>query len=203
MVEDHSLAAKLFMVSGKLPGLTEGFCFYETPSGEKVNSRILAAYLTAATIENLSKQGALEYREAGLKAIGGEIPVLILNRKNTAGTGFERTFLEKLDTEKNLIELVKDIIGGRYQIPEHQLLWLVRSEFPHNEYTRQQEVGFFLFKRKETRWIPEKVKPLVDIWLPQLKPIWEDTLRLPWLKTAVRDFNFGLSSQKAFPKRQS
>ena len=144
----------------------------------------------------------MEYREAGLKVIGGEIPVLVLNRKNTDGTGFEKTLLEKLDKEKNLIELVKDIIGGRYQIPEQQLLWLIRSEFPHDEYTRQEEVGFFLFKRKETRWIPEKVNPLVDTWLPQVKPIWEETLRLPWLKTAVRDFNFGLSSQKASPKRQ-
>jgi hypothetical protein len=197
MLEERSLAAKLFMVSGKLPGLTEGFCFYDTPSGEKVNSRILGAYLTAATIENLSKLGALEYREAGLKVIGGEIPVLVLNRKNTAGTGFEKTFLEKLDKEKNLIELVKDIIGGRYQIPEQQLLWLIRREFPHDEFLRQEEVGFFLFKRKETRWIPEKVNPMVDAWLPQVKPIWEETLRLPWLKTAVRDFNFGLSSQKA------
>jgi hypothetical protein len=88
MVEDHSLAAKLFMVSGKLPGLTEGFCFYETPSGEKVNSRILAAYLTAATIENLSKLGALEYREVGLKVLGGEIPILILNRKNNPRNRF-------------------------------------------------------------------------------------------------------------------
>jgi hypothetical protein len=201
MGNDYSLAAKLFMVAGKLPGLTEGFCFYETPSGEKVNSRILAAYLTAATIENLSKLGALEYREAGLKVLGGEIPVLVLNRKNTAGTGFEKTVLEKLDTEKNLIELVKDIIGGKYQIPEYQLLWLIRREFPHNEYLRQEEVGFLFFKRKETHWIPEKVEPLVDTWLPQMKTIWEETLRLPWLKTAVRDFNFGLSSQKTSPKR--
>ena len=200
MLEERSLAAKLFMVAGKLPGLTEGFCFYDTPTGEKVNSRILAAYLTAATIENLSKLGALEYREAGLKVLGGEIPILILNRKNTSGTGFEKIILEKLDTEKNLIELVKDIIGGRYQLPENQLLWLIRSEFPHNEYTRQEEVRILFMKRKESRWIPEKVNPLLDAWLPQMKPIWEETLRLPWLKTAVRDFNFGLSSQKASPK---
>jgi hypothetical protein len=200
MAEDHSLAAKLFMVSGKLPGLTEGLCFYETPTGEKVNSRVLAAYLTAATIENLSKIGALEYREAGLKVLGGEIPILIINRKNIDGTGFDKIVLEKLDSEKNLIELVKDIIGGRYEIPEQQLLWLIRSEFPHNEYTRQEEVRFLFMKRKETRWIHEKVNPLVDAWLPQVKPIWEETLKLPWLKTAVRDFNFGLSSQKASPK---
>jgi hypothetical protein len=200
MVEDFTLAAKLFMVSGKLPGLTEGFCFYQTPSGEKVNSGILAAYLTAATIENLSKRGALEYREAELPVIGGKIPILVLNRKTTDGTGFEKSLLEKLDKEKNLIELVKDMIGGMYQLPENQLLWLIRSEFPYNEYTHQVEVRVLFLKRKETQWIPEKVKPLVDTWLPQVKPVWEETLLLPWLKTAVRDFNFGLSSTKASPK---
>ena len=200
MVEDYSLTAKLFMVSGKLPGLNEGLSFYQTPSGEKVNSRILAAYLTAATIENLSKRGALEYRESELQVLGGKIPVLVLNRKTTGGTGFEKSLLEKLEKEKNLIELVKDMIGGMYQMPENQLLWLIRSEFPQNDYTHQVEVRVLFLKRKETQWIPEKVKPLIDIWLPQLKPVWEETLRLPWLKTAVRDFNFGLSSRKASPK---
>jgi hypothetical protein len=200
VVEDYSLATKLFIVSGKLPGLTEGLCFYQTPSGEKVNSRILAAYLTAATIENLSKRGALEYRESELQVLGGKIPVLVLNRKITGGTGFEKSLLEKLDKEKNLIELVKDMIGGMYQLPENQLLWLIRSEFPQNDYTHQVEVRVLFLKRKETQWIPEKLKPLIDTWLPQVKPVWEETLRLPWLKTAVRDFNFGLSSRKASPK---
>jgi uncharacterized protein (DUF3820 family) len=125
-----------------------------------------------------------------------------LNRKTTDGTGFEKTLLEKLDEEKNLIELVKSIIGGMYQLPENQLLWLIRREFPNNEYTRQVEVGFLFLKHKETRWIPEKVNPLVEIWLPQVKPVWEETLRLPWLKTAVRDFNFGLAAKKASPKRK-
>jgi uncharacterized protein (DUF3820 family) len=203
MVEDYSLAARLFMVSGKLPGLNEGFCFYETPSGEKVNSRTMAAYLTAATIENLSKRGALEYRESELPVIGGNVPVLVLNRKTTEGTGFEKTLLEKLDEEKNLIELVKSIIGGMYQLPENQLLWLIRREFPNSEYTREVEVGVLFLKRKETRWIPEKVKPLVDIWLPQVLPVWEETLRLPWLKTAVRDINFALAAKKASPKRKN
>jgi hypothetical protein len=199
--ENYSVAAKLFMVSGKLPGLTEGLSFYQSPSGEKVNSRVLAAYLTAATIESLSKRGALEYREAEIQAIGGKIPVLVLNRKSADGIGFEKILLEKLDTEKNLIDLTKDIIGGRYQSPESQVLWLIRREFPQTEYTRQEEVGVFLMKRKETCWIPEKVKPLIDAWLPQMTTLWDETLRLPWLKTAVRDFNFGLSSQKAIPKR--
>lgn len=202
MIENYSLAAKLFIVSGKLPGLNEGLSFYPTPSGEKVNSRILAAYLTAASIENLKKRGALEYRESEIQALGGKIPVLILNRKNLDGIGFDKILLEKLEKEKNLIELVRAIIGGRYQMPEYQLLWMVRSEFPESEYLRKEEVRVFLMKRKETRWIPEKIRPLMDTWLPQVKPVWEETLLLPWLKTAVRNCNFGFSSEKAFPEKK-
>jgi hypothetical protein len=58
----------------------------------------------------------------------------------------------------------------------------------------------FVFSRKETRFIPEKINPLVEEWLPELTPVWENVLELPWLKTAVRDCNFGLSSTKAAEK---
>lgn len=200
MVEDYSLAARLFIVSGKLPNLTEGMCFYPTPSGEKVNSRTLAAYLIAATIEDLKKRGALEYRESEITAIGGQIPVLVLNRKSLDVIGFEKILLEKLNKTMNLIDLVRAIIGGRYQMPEYQLLWLIRSEFPPDEYLRKEEVGFFIFKRKETRWIPEKAQPLIESWLPELKPTWDEVLRLPWLKTAVRNLNFAVSAERVIPR---
>jgi hypothetical protein len=202
MENKHSLAAKLLIVSGKLTGLNEGFTFYETPTGEKINSRILAAYLIAATIEDLKDKRAVEYKEGEIKAIiGGNIPVLILNRKKNEGIGFEKIVLEKLEKEKNLIDLVRDIMGGAYQIPEQRLLWLIRKEFPTEEYMRQEKVTMmFVFSRMETKWIPEKVMPLAEKWLPELKPVWEKTLNLPWLKTAVRNVNFGLSATKAQEK---
>jgi hypothetical protein len=198
----YSLAARLLIVSGKLSGLTEGFTFYETPTGEKINSRTLAAYLIAATIEDLKKRGIIDYKEGEIKAvIGGNIPVLILNRKKGEGVGFEKIVLEKLEKEKNLIDLIKDIIGGAYQIPEQRILWLIRKEFPTDEYMRQEKVTMmFIFSRMETKWIPEKVTPLAEKWLPELRPVWEKLLSLPWLKTAVRNVNFGLSATKAQEK---
>ena len=109
--------------------------------------------------------------------------------------------MEKLEKEKNLIDLIKDIIGGMYQIPEERLLWMIRREFPTDEYMRQETIKtMFVFSRTETRWIPEKVTPLAEKWLPELKPVWEKVLKLPWLKTAVRDCNFGLSFSRAIPK---
>ena len=194
-MENISLAARLFIVSGKLPGLNQGLTLYTTPSGEKVNSRLLTTCLIAATIEHLRNQGALDYREEEMQVLGGKLPVLTLKRINTEGVGFERLLLEKLDIEKNLIELVKEIIGAMFEMPEYQVLWLIRSEFPEAEYMRKERVKFLFFSRWETRWIPEKVKPLVDSWLNGLAPVWETTLQLPWLKTAIRDCNFAFSDR--------
>jgi len=203
MDDKYSLAAKLLIVCGKLPGLNEGFSFYQTPTGEKVNSKTLATYLIAATIEDLKKRGIIDYKEGEIKAIGGKIPILILSRKKNQGVGFEKAVLEKLDKEKNLIDLVRDLVGGIYEIPEQRLLWLIRNEFPEEEYMRQETVTtMFIFSRKETRWIPEKVAPLVEKWLPELEPVWREVLELPWLKTAIRDCNFGFSStRQVFDKK--
>jgi hypothetical protein len=201
MDQKHSLAAKLFVVSGKLSGLNEGFSLYAAPTGEKINSKTLAIYLLAATIEDLKNRGVIEYKEDEKKVLGGTLPILVLKRKKNEGVGFEKTFLEKLDEEKNLIDLTRDIIGGTYQMPEYQLFWLIRKEFPQDEYMREETVKMmFVFSRKETRWIPEKVNPLVEKWLPELTPVWEKVLKLPWLKTAVRNCNFGLSATRAQEK---
>ena len=201
MDKSYSLAAKLFLVSGQLPGLTGGMTFYETPTGEKVNSRVLVAYLLAATIEDLKNRGALEYEEKEMKALLGQLPILVLRRKKTDGIGFEKTLLAALDKEMNLIDLVKKLIGGLYQLPEYQILWLIRQEFPQAEFMREETVKMmFVFSRKETRWIPEKVQPLATKWLPELKPVWEKTLKLSWLKTCVRNCNFGFSFTKVQPK---
>jgi hypothetical protein len=197
MADQYSLSAKLFMVSGKMPGLNEGLSFYDTPTGEKVNSRTLASYLIAATIEDLSKKGLLEYRLEEMKVIGGKLPLIVLKRKGTQAIGFEKLLLDNLDKEMNLIDLVKKIIGGMYQMPENQLLWLIRSEFDVKELMRKEKVTMlFVFSRMETRWIPEKVQPFVDEWLNELKPVWGETLELPWLKTAVRNCNFAYSHSK-------
>jgi hypothetical protein len=201
MDQKYSLAARLLVVSGKLPGLNEGFSLYAAPTGEKINSKTLAIYLLCATIEDLKNRGVIEYREDEKKVLGGTLPILVLKRKKNEGVGFEKTILEKLDQEKNLIDLTSDIIGGTYQMPEYQLLYLIRKEFPQDEYMRQETVKMlFVFSRKETRWIPEKIAPLVEKWLPELTPIWEKVLKLPWLKTAVRDCNFGLAANRAQPK---
>lgn len=200
-MENLSVAARLLMVSGKMPGLNQGLSFYEAPSREKVNARLLAAYLIAATVEHLKNTGSLEYTETEIPAIMGKVPVLVLRWLGLSGNGFEKIMLEKLDGEKNLIDLVKSIIGGRYQIPEYQVLWLIRKEFPQAEYMRQEKVKTLIFSRMETRWIPEKVMPLIDAWYTELAPVWDATLRLPWLQTAVRDCNFAFSSMTAQPKR--
>jgi hypothetical protein len=96
--------------------------------------------------------------------------------------------------------LVKKIIGGIYEMPEYQILWLIRNEFPASEYMRKEKLKMMLFfSRMETRWIPEKVQPFVGKWLPEMKPVWERVLTLPWLKIAVRNCNFGYSTTKSFP----
>ena len=200
-MQDISIAARLFMISGKLHGLNQGLTFYDTPSGEKVNSRLLATYLVIATIEYLKNKGALEYRLDDVPAIGGRLPVVVLKRLNTDGVGFEKIILEKLDIEKNLIELVKDIIGARYQMPEYQILWLIRSEFPPAEFMRKEQVKTLFLSRWETRWIPEKVQPAIDSWLGQLAPVWDIILKLPWIQTGVRDCNFAYSGMMAAEKR--
>lgn len=197
MDNKYSLAARLLIVSGKLSGLNEGLALYQSPTGEKVNSKTLAIYLVAATIEDLKNRGIIEYKEGEISAIGGKLPVLILNRKKNEGVGFEKTVLEKLDKEMNLIDLVRKLVGGMYQIPEYRVLWLIRSEFPDEEYMREETVKMmFVFSRKETRFIPEKVDPLVKKWLPELEPVWKKVLELPWLKTAIRDCNLGLSATR-------
>jgi hypothetical protein len=202
-MENVSVAARLFMVSGRLPGLNQGFSFYDTPSGEKVNSRLLATYLIASTIEHLKNRKSLEYRPDEISAIMGKVPVLVLKRLNLDGTGFEKLMLEKLDAEKNLIDLVKDIVGARYIIPEERVLWLIRNEFPAVEFMREEKVKVAFLSRTELRWIPEKVKPLVDGWLAELAPVWDVTLKLPWLAIAARDCNFAFSSMKAEPDRNA
>jgi hypothetical protein len=198
MADNHSLAAKLLIVSGKLSGLDGSLCFYETPTGEKVNSRLLVAYLMAATIEDMKGRGLLDYELGEMKAIGGKIPLLVLTKKTDSGVGFEKIILDKLVKPTNLIDLVKSIIGGMYELPEYRILYFIRSEFDMKEFMRQETVKMMIFfSRQETRWIPEKVQPLVDQWLPELKPVWEKTMALPWLKTAVRNCNFGFSTSKA------
>jgi hypothetical protein len=198
---DFSLAARMFMVSGKIPGLNQGLSFYDTPSGEKVNARLLATCLIAATVEYLRTLGSLTYQFGEIPGIGANLPTLIISRLAWTGTGFERTLLERLDAPKNLVDLAKAIIGGKYRVPEHQVLWLIRSEYPAAEFTRQEQVKTLMFSRMETRWIPEKVLPLVDAWYGGLLPWWNHTLNLPWLQMAVRNCNFAYSFTTAQPKR--
>jgi hypothetical protein len=87
-----------------------------------------------------------------------------------------------------------------YREPEYQVLWLIRSEFPQADYMRKEKVKTLFFSRWETRWIPEKVKPLVDSWMSELMPVWNTTLKLPWLQTAVRDCNFAFSGTRVQPR---
>ena len=202
-MDNLSLAARMFMVSGKIPALSQGLSFYETPSGEKVNARALASHLIAATVAYLKTTGSLDYRLDEIPAVLGSLPVLVLSRINGNGNGFERFMLERLDNPKNLIDVVREVIGGRYQMPEHRILWLIRSEYPEAEFMRREQVKTLVFSRMETRWIPEKVSPLVNAWYADLIPWWNYTLNLPWLNTAVRDCNFAYSAMTAQARRDN
>jgi len=131
--------------------------------------------------------------------VGGNLPILTFNRLSKEAIGFSSLILDKLEKEKDLIQLTKDLIGGRYQFPENRILYLVKQELEAAGFTEEVEIKRFLGRKKiEKRWRLEKIQPLVEEFLPEIKKVWSQVQKLSWKNTADRNLNFGFSfSQKS------
>jgi len=199
----YSLAARIFLCAGKLPGLTSGLSFYQAPTGEKVNARNLTRFLMIATLNRLLEEKKISMKEAEKKAlVGGSLPILTFSRLSKEAIGFSSLILEKLEKEKDLIQLTKDLIGGRYQLPENRILYLIKQELEPAGLSEEVEIKRFLGRKKiEKHWRLEKIQPLVEEFLPEIKKAWSQVQKLSWKNTADRNLNFGFSfSQKSIDR---
>ena len=158
----------------------------------------LARFLIIATLNRLLEEKKILMKEAEKKAlIGGNLPILIFSRLSKEAIGFSSLILDKLEKEKNLIQLTQDLINGKYQLPENRVLYLAKQELVADEFIDKVEVKHFMGRKKiEKRWRVEKVQPLVEEFLPGIKKVWLQVQKLSWKNTAERNINFGFSFSK-------
>ena len=79
-VKDLSVAAKIYLLSGKIEHLTGGFCFTKSPTGEMVNTQRLAEAMILATLLELVKDKKLEMRDESKKVLFMVSPIITLKR---------------------------------------------------------------------------------------------------------------------------
>jgi len=111
--------------------------------------------------------------------------------------------LDKLEKDKDLLQLTQDLIKKKYQLPENRILYLVKQELTAAGLIEEVKIKRFLGREKtEKRWRVEKVQSLVKKFLPEIKKVYLQVQKLSWKNTAERNINFGFSFSKQAEKNE-
>jgi len=196
-----SISAKIYLASGKITYLTEGFCFLQSPTGENVNYQRIAEGMIIASLIELVKENKLEVADKSKKILFMVAPILSLKRKASGGTGLGKIILDQLSEEKDLAKVVVDILGGRYMLPENVIVWKVEKELRGLGLFTEQEVKKMLgVTRTEKVWDEKKVKELNSQYQTEAEKAFQETLDVPWRLTAIRNLHIAWGQTRT-PKR--
>ena len=199
--KELSISAKIYLTSGKIAHLTEGFCFLQSPSGENVNYQKLAEGMIIASLIELVKDNKLEVADKSKKVFFMVAPILSLKRKAIGGTGLGKIILDQLSTEKDLTKVIVDILRGCYQLPENVFVWKVEKELKDlGLFTEQEVKKMFGAMRTEKIWDEKKVKDLNSKYQVEAKKAFQETLDIPWRLTAIRNLHLAWGQTRT-PKK--
>jgi hypothetical protein len=176
--KDLSVAAQIYLLSGKIPHLTEGFCFTKSPTGEMVNTQRLAEAMILGTLLELVSEKKLEMKDESKKVLFMVAPIITLKRLSSAGTGLAKAILDRLDTQKKLTDVITEIIGGVYLVPQYTILGLVEKEFA-GLFKEVEVKKMFGAVRKERVWDEKKIADLVKIYEKEAQKAFQNTIDMP------------------------
>ncbi len=197
---DLSIAAKIYLLSGKISHLTEGFCFTQAPTGGMVNTQRLAEAMIMATLIGLVKEGKIEVKDESKKVLFMVAPILTLKRKATGGTGLGKAILDQLNEDKDLAKVMVAIIGGVWMIPQNAILVPVEKELAG--LFKEVEVKKILgVKRMEKVWDEKKVAELVKKYEAEAQKAFQETIDIPWRLTAIRNLHIAWGQTTKREKR--
>ena len=198
--KDLSIAAKIYLLSGKIPHLTEGFCFTQAPTGGSVNTQRLAESMIMATLIELIKEGKLEVKDESKKVLFMVSPILTLKRKATGGIGLGKAILDQLNEDKDLAKVMIAIIGGVWMVPQNAILVPVEKELAG--LFKEVEVKKLLgVTRKEKVWDEKKVGEFVSKYEAEAQKAFQETIDIPWRLTAIRNLRIAWEQTTKREKR--
>ena len=175
---DLSISAKIYLLSGKISHLTQGFCFTKAPTGEMVNTQRLAEGMILATLLELVKDGKLEMKDESKKVLFMVAPIIMLKRLNSDGAGLAKAILDKLSEEKKLTDVIVEIVGAVYLVPQEKILSLVEKEL--TGLFEVVEVKKMLgVTRREKVWDEKKVADLVKRYEGEAQKAFQETIDTP------------------------
>jgi len=175
---DLSIAAKVYLLSGKISHLTQGFCFTKAPTGETVNTQRLAEGMILATLLELVKDGKLEMRDESKKVLFMVQPIIMLKRKSSEGMGLAKAILDRLSEDKKLTDVITEIVGAVYLVPQERILSLVEKEL--TDLFKVVEVKKMLgVTRNEKVWDEKKVTDLVKKYEGEAQKSFQETIDTP------------------------
>jgi len=199
--KELSIGAKIYLASGKIPHLTEGFCFLQSPTGENVNYQKLSEGIIIASLIQLVKDNKLEVADKSKKVLFMVAPILSLKRKATGGIGLGKIILDQLSEEKDLTKVIVDILGGRYMLPENVIAWKVEKELRDLSLFTEKEVKKMLgVTRTEKVWDEKKVKDLNSKYQAEAEKAFQETLDVSWRLTAIRNLHIAWGQTRT-PKK--
>jgi hypothetical protein len=193
---DLSISAKIYLLSGKISHLTAGFCFTKSPTGEMVNTQRLAEGMILATLLELVKDSKLEMRNESKKVLFMVAPIIMLKRLNSDGTGLAKAILDRLTEEKKLTDVITEIIGGVYLVPQYTILGFAEKELAG--LFNEVEVKKMLLTRKEKVWDEKKVADLVKKYQDEAQKAFQETIDTPLRMMALSSLHiaWGQTTEK-------
>jgi len=197
---DLSIAAKIYLSSGKIPHLTEGFCFTKAPTGGSVNTQRLAESMIIATLIELIKEGKLEVKDESKKVLFMVQPILTLKRKAIGGIGLGKAILDQLNEDKDLAKVMIAIIGGVWLVPQNTILVPVEKELT-GLFEKIEVKKMFGVKRTEKVWDEKKVGELVSKYEAEAQKAFQETIDISWRLTAIRNLRIAWEQTTKRKKR--
>jgi hypothetical protein len=195
MVKNNfSIAAKIYLYSGKIPELQTGFKFFKTPTGESINSKLLCNLMTLSVVSELFKEGKIEIREENKKLLFFPAwKLLHLKAKSKEGIGLGKLILEKAKDETDLPKIIMEIIGGMSDLPEYLIIAKVEEELKLAGLYKEQEVKKFLGAiRREKIWEQKEVEELNNEYKSEVEEVIQKASGLPLAVDIKRNVNIGI-----------
>ncbi|TLM80484.1 MAG: hypothetical protein FDZ70_00500 [Actinobacteria bacterium] len=91
---EFSVAARLYVCSGRVLPRGGGLFFWTSPTGETVSSKTLAEALVITTIDWLNENGWVQIWTAEVKQLFVKVPVLCVRALHSGAPGFAGRLLE-------------------------------------------------------------------------------------------------------------
>jgi hypothetical protein len=180
MMADKNLsaAAKIYLLSGKISHLTEGFCFTKSPTGEMVNTQRLAEAMILVTLLELVQEKKLEMKDESKKVLFMVSPIITLKRLGSGGVALAKAILDRLEKDKSLTEVVTEIVGGVWLVPQYSILGLVEKEFV-GLFKEVEVKKMFGVTGKEKVWEEKKIAELVKNYEQEAQKAFQATIDMP------------------------